>query len=320
MTTPVDTATTVGTLRPRGRRPPSSRRGRRSALDPVARGTMPFVVPALVVTVLMVLLPLLFTVWLAVSDRQQDGTNTGYVGLANVQHMLDDPAFWNSVKVTVFLFAVCLIIETVLGLALGYLLSIDVPGRRVFQGAMLVPAITASVAVGLLWLLLYDPTLGAANQLLGVVGISPVTWLGDPHLAPWAIVAVDVWQWTPFMALIIAAGIRSLPEDPFEAAAIDGATGWRKAWYVGLPLLQPVLTVAMLLRSVDLIRFFDTVYVMTQGGPVDATNTLNVYGYRQGFTQGNASYAAILQITLLALVLVIAGAFTWLRGRTTDVS
>lgn len=299
------------------KRGPTGRR--RRTVDPVARGTLPLVMPAIIATTGLVLIPIAYTIWLALSDLQPDGTNNGFLGLADVQQMLGDPTFWASVKVTMFLFVTCLVIETVLGLALGYLLSLDVPGRRFFQGALLVPAITASVAVGLLWLLLYDPTLGVVNQLLGAVGIDPVTWLGDPAIAPWAIVAVDVWQWTPFMALIISAGIRNLPTDPFKAAEIDGARGWRLVWFVGLPLLRPVLIVAMLLRTVDLVRFFDTVYVMTQGGPVDATNTLNVYGYRQGFTEGNASYAATLQLTLLVLVLVIAAGFAWLRGRTSDV-
>jgi multiple sugar transport system permease protein len=231
--------------------------------------------------------------------------------------MLDDPLFWNSVRVTLFLFVVCLVVETLLGLALGYLLSIDVPGRRIFQGLMLIPAITASVAVALVWLLIYDPSLGAANQILDAVGIDPVVWLGDPNIAPWSIAIVDIWQWTPFMALIIAAGIRSLPSDPFEAASIDGASNWRKARHVGLPLLMPVISVAVLLRTVDLIRFFDTVYVMTQGGPLNSTNTLNVYGYRTAFIDQQASYAAVLQLTLLLLVVVIAGLFTWWRRRQT---
>jgi multiple sugar transport system permease protein len=168
-------------------------------------------------------------------------------------------------------------------------------------------------------MLIYDPTLGAANQILTAVGLDPVVWLGDPDIALWSIALVDVWQWTPFMALIIAAGIRSLPAEPFEAASIDGASGWRKALHVGLPLLTPVISVAMLLRTVDLVRFFDTVYIMTQGGPVNSTNTLNVYGYRAAFIDQQTSYAAALQLSLLLLVVVMAGAFTfWRRRRSID--
>jgi multiple sugar transport system permease protein len=288
---------------------------RRRQISPTGRGSLPFLIPALVATAALVLVPIAYTLWLSASNRQRDGVNTGFLGLENYQQMFADAEFWNSLRVTIFLFVVCLVVQTLLGLLLGYVMSIDVPGRRVFQGMMLIPAITASVAVGLLWLLIMDPTLGAANQLLGVVGIDPVVWLGDPAIAPWAIALVDIWQWTPFMALIIAAGIRSLPAEPFEAASIDGASGWRTAWHVGLPLLRPVLTVAILLRTVDLVRFFDTVYIMTQGGPVNSTNTLNVYGYREAFINQAPSYAATLQIALLALVVVIAGAFTWARTR-----
>lgn len=306
-------------LAPAGQGHPARRPRRRAVSDPVARGTLPFLVPAVVVTLALVLLPIAYTVWLSVSDMQPDGTNSGFVGVEQFRTMVADPLFWQSVRVTLFLFVVCLVVETVIGLGLGYLMSLDVPGRRIFQGVMLIPAITASVAVGLIWLLIFDPTLGAANQILEALGLSPLTWLGDPNLAPWAIVIVDVWQWTPFMALILAAGIRSLPEEPFEAAAIDGAGPWQKATLIGLPLLRPVLTVAILLRTVDLVRFFDTVYVMTQGGPVNSTNTLNVYGYRQAFVDNNASYASALQLTLFALVLGIAALMTWLRRRNTDV-
>lgn len=296
-----------------------TRRRRRASQVPVARGVFPLVVPALLVTALLVVVPLLYTVWLSLSDRRPDGTNGGFVGADNYAQMLDSPVFWNSLRVTLMLFVVCLVVETLLGIALGYLLSIDVPGRRIFQALMLIPAITASVAVALVWLLIYDPSLGAANQVLEAAGLSPVVWLGDPSIAPWAIAIVDIWQWTPFMALIISAGIRSLPAEPFEAAGIDGAGGYAKARYVGLPLLMPVISVAVLLRTVDLVRFFDTVYVMTQGGPIDATNTLNVYGYRTAFIDQQASYAATLQLALLLLVVLLAGFFTWWRRRLTVV-
>ena len=299
----------------RGAPTPAQRQRRRRRGDPTARGIMPFVLPALLATGALVLVPIVYTLWLSISDRRPDGTNAGLLGFGNYREMLATPEFWNSLRVTIFLFVVCLVVETLLGLVLGYVMSLDVPGRRIFQGMMLIPAITASVAVGLLWLLIMDPTLGAANQILGAVGIDPVVWLGDPDIAPWSIALVDIWQWTPFMALIISAGIRALPEEPFEAAAIDGASGWRTAWHIGLPLLRPVLTVAILLRTVDLVRFFDTVYIMTQGGPVNATNTLNVYGYRAAFIDQAPSYAAALQITLLVLVIGIAGLFTWLRSR-----
>lgn len=309
-------STTRTIITPRGQRPVA--RGRRT-FDPVSQGTLPFLIPALIATVALVLLPVLYTIWLSLTDQDIAGNNNGFVGFENFATMFQNPEFWNSLVVTLQLFIVCLVVETLLGLALGYLLSRDVPGRAVFQGLMLIPAITASVAVALVWMLIYDPTLGAANQLLQALGLDPVVWLGSREMAPWSIAIVDIWQWTPFMALIISAGIRSLPSEPFEAASIDGAGPIKKALFVGLPLLRSVLLVAMLLRTVDLIRFFDTIYIMTQGGPVNATNTLNVYGYRAAFIDQEPSYAAALQLSLFVLVILIAAIFTFVRKRSTDV-
>lgn len=291
----------------------------RTHVDPVARGTLPFIIPALVVTVALVLIPVLYTVWLSVTDQDIAGNNTGFVGFEHYIEMLQSSEFWNSLWVTLMLFTVCLVVQTILGLGLGYLLSRDVPGRAIFQGVMLIPAITASVAVALVWMLIFDPTLGAANQILTALGLDPVVWLGSRTMAPWSIAIVDIWQWTPFMALIISAGIRSLPSEPFEAASIDGAGPVKKALFVGLPLLRSVILVAMLLRTVDLIRFFDTIYIMTQGGPVNATNTLNVYGYRAAFIDQEPSYAAALQLSLFVLVILIAAIFTYVRKRTSNV-
>ncbi|MCW4459840.1 carbohydrate ABC transporter permease [Microbacterium sp. MPKO10] len=285
----------------------------------MSQGTIPFLIPALVATVGLVLIPVLYTIWLSLTDQDIAGNNSGFVGFENFALMFQNSEFWYSLFVTLQLFIVCLVVETVLGLGLGYLLSRDVPGRAIFQGLLLIPAITASVAVALVWMLIYDPTLGAANQILQAIGLDPVVWLGSREMAPWSIAIVDIWQWTPFMALIISAGIRSLPSEPFEAASIDGAGPVKKAFFVGLPLLRSVLLVAMLLRTVDLIRFFDTIYIMTQGGPVNATNTLNVYGYRAAFIDQEPSYAAALQLSLFALVILIAAIFTFVRKRSTDV-
>lgn len=290
----------------------------RKFVDPVARGTVPFLIPALITTLALVLIPILYTLWLSITHQDITGNSDGFAGVSNYATMIKDPEFWNSIRVTLFLFFVCLFVETILGLGLGYLLSRDVPGRAIFQGLLLIPAITASVAVALVWMLIFDPTLGAANQILEALGIDPVVWLGSRSMAPWSIAIVDIWEWTPFMALIISAGIRSLPSEPFEAASIDGAGPIKKAWHVGFPLLRSVLLVAMLLRTVDLIRFFDTIYIMTQGGPVNATNTLNVYGYREAFIDQNPSYAATLQITLFLLVIIIAAVFTMMRKRVSN--
>jgi multiple sugar transport system permease protein len=281
------------------------------------KGALSLLAPAVVITGALIIFPIAYAIVLSLTNWQPSGTLGKFAGLSHYAHMLaHDPLFWQSLQITLILYICCLAAQTVLGLALGYLLSIDVPGRSIFQALILVPAIIASVAVGLMWLLIYDPTIGIADWITNGLGLGHPAWLGDPHTVVWAFVLLDTWEWTPFMALIFAAGIRSLPREPLEAARTDGAGPWQTAWRVGLPLLRPIIVVAVLLRSVDLIRFFDTIYVMTQGGPVDSSTTLNIYGYRVGFTDLNMSYAATLQIALLVLVVVIAGGITWLRKRS----
>ncbi|MGH9068572.1 MAG: carbohydrate ABC transporter permease [Acidimicrobiales bacterium] len=279
---------------------------------------IPLIGPALALTAILILFPFVFAIVLSVVHWTASGTLGSFAGIGNYRHMFTDPVFWESVRITLEIFIVGLIVETALGIGVGYLLSLDVPGRRVLQALILIPSITASVAVGLVWLLMYDPTLGILNYILNAVGLGSVNWLGSPSIVVWSLILVDAWQWTPFMALIIAAGIRSLPVEPFEAAAVDGASGWRMGWHVGLPLLWPVITVAMLIRSVDLIRFFDTVYIMTQGGPVNSSTTLNVYAYRQAFMDLNVSYGSTIQIALIVIVLLVAGGVMLLRRTATS--
>ncbi|MBA2557008.1 MAG: sugar ABC transporter permease [Chloroflexi bacterium] len=275
------------------------------------------VAPAVLFVATLVAYPVGYALYLAVTSWTPAG-NDGFAGLANFRRMLDDGVFLIAMRVTLQLFVACLIVQTVLGTWLAFLLNKQIRGARIARSIVLMPSIIAPVAAALMWLLLYDPTLGMANFVLSTVGISSVDWLGRPDLVVWSIALVDVWQWTPFIALIVLAGLQTVPEEPLEAAAIDGATAWQRARYVTLPMLWPVITVAMLLRSLDLLRFFDTVLVMTQGGPLNQSTTINVYGYLQGFRFFDMSYAAALQLALMGVVLVVAGFMARLQARSAE--
>lgn len=296
---------------------PEAGRAAASARD--RRATRLLLAPAMVLATLLVAGPFIYTIALALTQGAgPEGIGAGSIGLANFTTMFRDPLFWQSLRITLFLFVVCLAIETTLGLAIALLLRHQVPGRRWLQALVLVPSITASVAVAMMWLLLMQPDLGLVNNFLESIGLPGPVWLGDPSVAAWAIVVVDVWQWTPFMTLILVAGLRGLPEEPIEASLVDGASAWQRLRLVILPMLRPVLMVAVLLRSIDLLRFFDTIYVLTQGGPLNATLTLNVYGYRQGFRFFDLGYAAALQLGLLVLVAILAVIISRAQKRSTD--
>lgn len=280
------------------------------------RESWPLLFPAIALSLLLVVFPILYALGLALSPPSATAFRFDQLTFETFRTMAADPVFWSSVRVTVFIYVGSLIPQLVLGIGIGYVLSREVPGGRFLQTLTLVPSLTAAVVVGLVWLLIYDPTLGVFNYLLGLVGIPAQDWLGDPDRVVWSLILVDVWHWTPLVALIVAAGIRNLPAEPFEAARVDGANAWQIALRIGLPLLRPVITVVALLRTVDLIRYFDTGYIMTQGGPLNASTTMNIYAYRKAFDELQLGFGSAAQLALFALVLVLAAALTWLRRRS----
>lgn len=292
----------------RPRRKPSLRRTR-------LRQALPLVAPGVIVMTALLVFPFAFGAQLSLRDWQPSGALGEFVGVEHYVEMAQDPVFWSSLRITLQIFVFGLVAQGLLGLGLGYILSLELRGSRALNAAILTPAMIAPVAVGLVWLLIYDPTLGIANQLLGLVGLGGVNWLGDPGVVVWSVLLVDTWQWTPLVAAIIAANIRNLPQEQFEAAAIDGASPWRMVWHIGLPLLRPAIAVALLIRSIDLIRYFDLVFVMTQGGPINSSTTLNVYAYEKGFVEFDLSYSSAIQMAIVVFVAVVAAGMTALRKR-----
>ena len=233
----------------------------------------------------------------------------------NLIKLAHDPVFWSSCRATCFVLVVCLTLEITLGGVLAFLLSYQVPGRRLLVGLLLIPSMAAPAGVGLMWQLMLDPNLGSLSRIQRLLGVSPVPWLGDPSTALWAVALVDVWQWTPMVGLILAGGLRDIPKGLLEAALLDQASGRRMIRFDIVPLMRPTLTAAALLRSIDLCKFFDTVYVMTQGGPLHATTTLNVYGYQLAFLDSEPSYAAMVQLMLIILIALVGAIFLRVERR-----
>ncbi|MHB8620435.1 MAG: carbohydrate ABC transporter permease [Chloroflexota bacterium] len=262
--------------------------------------------PAALLTLGLIALPLLFAVYMAVHTFSLKSITGGrFIGLENLGRAYGDPAFRSAALVTIWLFVVSLAVEVVLGTYLGLLLGRQLRGMRLLRVLALFPSVVPSVAAGMMWLLMYDPTLGLLNYLLGLVHAGPSLWLAGPSTVLPSLALVDVWQWTPFIAIIVVGGIQAVPEEPYEAARIDGASNFDILRYITLPLLRPTIVVAAMLRSVDLLRIFDTIYVMTQGGPGNASASLNIFAYQQGFLYANQGYASALMLLLLGLVAVV---------------
>jgi multiple sugar transport system permease protein len=176
------------------------------------------------------------------------------------------------------------------------------------------PFMMPPVVAGMMWLVILDPSLGAANYILQAFGLPPSEWLASPTWVIPTVALIDSWQWTPYVALIVLGGLQSLPPSVYEAAQIDGASPFKTFQRITLPLLMPTIVTAIILRSVDLLRFFDIIYITTQGGPGNASNTLNIYGFRVGFEFFNIGYASALMLTLTAIVFGAVLALNRLRG------
>ena len=229
-----------------------------------------------------------------------------FVWLQNYTNMLYDERFWNSLVNTFHFIAVSLTLEMVLGIIMALLLARKFLGSGLAKTLLLLPTITTPVVVGLIWIMLYDPQFGLINYLLVELGFHPQAWLDSEKSAMWALIIVDVWEWTPFVALVLLAGLQSLPVEPYEAAMVDGASPFQRFIHLTLPLLKPYLIIAFLIRFMDAFRWFDTIYIMTKGGPGTATETVNMYGYLTGFNFLNMGYAATLGITMLVLITIIS--------------
>lgn len=239
-----------------------------------------------------------------------------FIGLENYLDLADDRFFRQAVTNTVVFTLASTLIEVALGLGLALLLDRAFTGRGLVMTLLLAPFVLSTMVVTAIWRAWFHFDLGFLNNLLRAIGLSPVPWLFDPNLALWSIVLVDVWQSTPFCFLIILAGLRLIPRDVYEAARIDGAGPWRRFLTMTLPLLSPYLFIAALLRCVDSFKLFDKVYAMTGGGPGQATETVSLYIYRQGFRFfdiGMASAAAIVMI-VVAGGLALVYAASMLRG------
>lgn len=270
--------------------------------------------PAVAFVAIMVLFPFGYAAWLSLNDHKI-GQPTVFVGIGNYRALAADPQFWNGLKLTFILYLGALLLQLVLGVALGLLLHRLETFKGLIRTVMVSPFMLPPVVVGMMAIVVLDPGMGVANYLLKSAGLPTSLFLASPDRVIFAVMLVDTWQWAPFVALIVLGGLQSLPTRVYEAAAIDGARGWRRFVYITLPLLGPTIVTAAVLRSVDLLRFFDVIYITTQGGPGYASSTLNVYAYRKGFEFTDFGYASALMITLSTIVFGAVLVFAQLRRK-----
>jgi multiple sugar transport system permease protein len=270
--------------------------------------------PAVAFTLLLIAFPFGYTLWLSLHDFTL-GADLRFNAGANYAQLLRDPLFWNGLWITLALYALSLAMQLTLGTYVAVLMHSSQRLAGTLRALLISPFVLPPVVVGMMWLVILDPSIGAANWVLERLGIPKSLWLASPQWVIPTVALIDTWQWTPYVALIVLGGLQSLPPSVYEAAQIDGASRWRTFRRITLPLLLPTLATAAILRSVDLLRFFDIIYITTQGGPGNASTTLNIYGFRKGFEFFEIGYASAVMVTLSTIVLGAVLALTQARKR-----
>ncbi len=267
-----------------------------------------YVAPATLLLLLITIVPLAYLLYNSLTswDLRRVYLGKEFIGLENYRAMVADVQFRAAVGVTLLLAVGAVLVELVLGLLLALLFNREFPGKRVMRSLFLLPLITTSIVVGLTWRMLFNTDLGMINYVLRTLHLPQPLWLADPHMALLSIVLTDAWHVTPFVTLMFVAGLQSLSNEPYDAARVDGATTWQQFRFITLPLLRPLIFLAMIFQVTDAIRMFDLIFVMTAGGPANATQTLNMYAYKVGFSFLNMGYGSALAVVLMLVCIGIS--------------
>ena len=273
-----------------------------------------FPLPAVLAILVLIVAPVLANFVLSLHDWFVGGSPR-FIGLENYQRALGDARFWNGLQNTFYFTLVAVPLQLVLGLGIAVLFNRDFPGKGLARTVILLPMVATPVAIALIWALMFNPSLGVLNYFLESLGLPRSLWVADARLAIPSLVLVDVWQWSPMIALILLAALQGVPAEHYEAARIDGANGWQIFWRITLPGIRSAMAVALILRAIDALKTFDIIYVITEGGPGTASETLNVFAFKTGFQFFHAGYAATLLIFLMFTVLGVAIVLNLLRRR-----
>jgi multiple sugar transport system permease protein len=313
----------------------------KSAIDRAAEGTPPavarrikglsdraiawiFVSPTIVILLAINIFPLIWTIWLSFTNYRVNRPNNDveFIGLRNYERILTDPDTWMTMQATAHFLFWTIFFQVLIGFALAYLINKKFKGNDMWTTIIVLPMMLSPAVVGNFWTFLYQPQIGFFNYIVSFfTGIDPTSFsmIGDVALAPWSIVIVDTWMWTPFVMLICLAGLRSIPDSIYEAAECDRASKWRQFWTITIPMVLPFLMLAILFRGIENFKMFDLVVQLTGGGPGSITELTSINLKREAFEKwrtGFASaYAVILFVTVFGLASIYVKALNRVKSR-----
>jgi multiple sugar transport system permease protein len=275
----------------------------------------PFILPALLVVGGVIVFPWLFTLWMS-ANEWQIGSGEHFVGLANYARLGTDARFIDSLWRTLLYTAASVIAPLALGTLAALVFNARLPMRGFLRGIFVMPMMATPVAIAVVWTMMFHLQLGILNYLLSLVGVPPQAWVFHPASVIASLVMVETWQWTPLVMLIVLGGLASLPTEPYESAALDGANAWHQFRYITLPLIVPFLMIAVMIRMIDALKSFDIIFAITQGGPGTASETINLYLYSVAFAYYDIGYASAIAVVFFVLIVALSLLLIYLRQRT----
>jgi len=278
-----------------------------------------FILPLAAVIVLFIVVPVIGTFWTSLF-KDVTYLPTEFAFLSNYKRLFTDSNFYQSLRFTLLFVATTIPIEMVLGMIFALILNERLRYRNALRATVLIPWAVPTIVAARTWELIYNYGYGLANYILALLHVSgdPVNWLGSPVSAFFALVLADVWKTTPFVAIILLAGLQTIPEEIYEQARVDGTNLFQRFFKITLPMLRPVVAVALIFRSIDTIRILDLIYVVTDGGPGGSTTSLSLYGYKY-FNEGDFGYGSAIAVVLFILAFLLSVSYLRIGGFSRDL-
>ena len=282
-----------------------------------------FITPTILLLLAINIFPLLWTVWLSFTDYRVNRPNreVSFIGLRNYERILSDPDVWATMQATAHFLIWTIVLQVLIGFALAYLINKRFRGNDLWTTIIVLPMMLSPAVVGNFWTFLYQPQIGLFNYVVGFfTGQDPASFsmIADVRLAPWAIVIVDTWMWTPFVMLVCLAGLRSIPDSLYEAAECDRASKWRQFWTITLPMVLPFLMLAVLFRGIENFKMFDLVVQLTGGGPGSTTEVTSINLKREAFEKWRTGYASAYAVILFVTVFGLASIYVKALNRVKE--
>ena len=290
----------------------SRREGSRPAR--LAPNYWPFVIPALIVILAVIVFPWVFTLWMSV-HRWTLGQEQSFIGFENYIRLAGDIRFWESLWHTLIYTVLSVVAPLFLGTLAALVFDAQFPLRGFLRGVFVMPMMATPVAIALVWTMMFHPQLGVLNYLLSFIHIGPLEWIYNQSTVIPSLVLVETWQWTPLVMLIVLGGLAAVPREPYESAEIDGANAWQKFRYLTMPMIAPFLMIAVIIRSIDAVKSFDIIYAMTQGGPGTASETINIYLYNTAFSYYDIGYGSAMAVVFFIIIVALSFVLMMVRQR-----